>query len=395
MTLLDQLLTELLSEVRRELPAAVELRHELHANARASGCEADTAERLRTLLALPAVPVADTGFLIRTGPADGPAVALRAELDALPVVEQTAVPWASANGAMHACGHDVHMAALVAVTRAAQRVALPGALVSLFQPREEAYPSGARDIVDSWELHRQRVRAVLAVHVQPAVAPGWISVGSGPVNAAADEFEVVVTGRGGHGAYPHRAVNPVPILAHVVTGLDQLVGRVVDPTHPAVLTIASVTAGDSANVIPETARLRGMARTTTESDRATVVAEIREVARGIAQAHGADAEVIVTPGEPVLVNDPELARHTERALFGAELSVCPDVFRSCGSDDFAFYSAVCPILMMYLGVRTPGVDGPEPALHHPRFLPSDETVGEVAAAMCAGLVGALATLGCD
>jgi amidohydrolase len=390
MALLDELLAELLSEVGHELPAAVELRHELHADARVSGREADTAKRVLGALELPAVPVADTGFLIRSGPSGGPAVALRAELDALPVVEQTAAPWASVNGAMHACGHDVHMAALVAITRAARRIALPGALVSLFQPREEAYPSGARDIVEGGELKRQHVRAVVAVHVQPAVAPGCISVGSGPVNAAADEFEVVIHGRGGHGAYPHRAVNPVPILAQLVTAMDQLVGHVIDPTHPAVLTIASVSAGDSANVIPETAQLRGMARTTTESDRVTLLAEIRNTAHRLAHAYGAHAEVVVKSGEPVLVNDPGLARHTERLLAGSGLTLRPEAFRSCGSDDFAFYSAVCPILMMFLGVRTERVDGPEPALHHPRFLPADETVGQVAAAMCAGFVGALA-----
>lgn len=386
MTLLD----ELLAGVRRELPAAVDLRHELHADARVSGREADTAKRLMRMLEQPVVPVADTGFLVRTGPADGPAAALRAELDALPIAEQTAAPWASTNGAMHACGHDVHMAALIAVTRAARRIALPAALVSLFQPREEAYPSGASDIVAGGELERQQVRAVLAVHVQPAVPAGRISAGSGPVNAAADEFEVVIHGRGGHGAYPHRALNPVPVLAQVVTGLDQLVVRLVDPTHPAVLTIAAVSAGDSANVVPDTARLRGMMRTTTESDRTRLVAEIQNSAHHIAQAHGARAEVVVTHGEPILVNDPGLARHTERLLAKSGLPVCADPFRSCGSDDFAFYSAVCPILMMFLGVRTEGVDGPEPALHHPRFLPPDEAIGQVATAMCAGYVGALA-----
>ena len=389
MTLLD----ELLDGVRRELPAAIELRHELHAEARVSGGEADTAARLMQILDQPVIPLADTGFLVRTGPANGPAIALRAELDALPMAEATAVPWASTTGTMHACGHDVHMAALVAVTRAARAMALPAALVSLFQPREEAYPSGARDIVDSGELQRQRVRSVLAVHVQPAVPPGWVSVGSGAINAAADEFEVVVHGRGGHAAYPDRVVNPVSVLAHLVAVLEQLVVRLVDPVHPAVLTIASVSAGDSANVVPETARLRGMIRTTTEHDRQKLLAAVQSTPRHIAEASGACASVVVTHGEPILVNDPALARHAEQSLASSGLAVCNDPFRSCGSDDFAFYSAVCPILMIYLGVRTAGVDGPQPGLHHPRFLPPDETVGQAAAAMCSGFVGALAAIG--
>jgi amidohydrolase len=388
----SDLLAALLTGVHAEMPGAVDLRHRLHAHPCLSGEEAPASLQLAESLGRPVIPVADTGFLVRTGPTTGPAIAIRAELDALPITETTGVPWAAGNAAMHACGHDVHQAALVALTRAADRLELPAALLSVFQPREETYPSGARDIVESGLLQAHHVGAAVAVHVQPRVEPGEASTGAGAVNAAADEFHIVIRGHGGHGAYPHVAADPVPAFAQLLLALHQLVGRRVNPVHPATLTVGALQAGASANVIPEEASLRGTLRTMDEHDRDRLHDDLRAAAEHTARAHGATAQTTITRGEPVLVNDPALVQHTDPLLrqvgFGAA-----DPLRSCGSDDFSYYTQACPALMIFLGVHSEGATQRQPGLHHPRFLPPDQAVGQVAAAMAAGYAGALHALG--
>ena len=187
-----------------ELPAAVELRHAVHADPRGSGDEEDTARLVTAALgAGDGTRVAKTGRAIRLpGPADGPAVALRAELDALPVLEGTNVPWASESDVMHACGHDVHLAALVAVGRAASAWGVPRPILALLQPREETSPPGALDVVESGVLAESGVDTVIGAHVQPRIAHG---VGVGVTRAGErvhDEFEVTLHGQGGHAGYP-------------------------------------------------------------------------------------------------------------------------------------------------------------------------------------------------
>src|SRR5262249_22857320 len=156
---------------------------------------------------------------------------VRGELDALPVTERTGVPWSSRTPAMHACGHDVHLAALAALGRAAREVELPAALLAVLQPREESFPSGARDIVDSGLLSAQHPVAVIGVHMQHQLPAGTIGAAAGTVNAAVDEFHITVTGRGGHAGYPHLALSPLTALCEAVLALQQIPARVADPTH--------------------------------------------------------------------------------------------------------------------------------------------------------------------
>src|SRR5215467_1788295 len=379
-------LTALLRAVGQEVPAAVALRRELHASPELGGHEARTASRVAAALDEPGAPAVSTGRVVRIGAASGPSVAIRAELDALPLTEQTPVAWASKNGASHSCGHDVHLAALTAAGRAVRRAGGPLPLVAVLQPREESYPSGARDLVGSPQLEAQDVRAVIGVHVHPHVACGQISVGPGAVNAASDEVTITVRGRGGHAAYPHVTRDPVIAAAHVILALQHLISRRTDPMHSAVLTIGTVQAGAAANVIPEQVILTGSLRTFEPTDRASLWSAVSATARATAEAYECTAQASCTKGEPVLDNDPALAAAAAACLAQAGFGVVESL-RSCGSDDFAYYGTRYPALMMFAGVGHPGTPD-APGLHHPAFLPREEAVADVARAMLAGYVAA-------
>ena len=394
------------SALAGELPTAVRLRHELHARPELSGAEEGTAERVVAAIAAAAPPhppgpgptvlavtsVAGTGRLVRIGPSTGPAVAVRAELDALPVIEQTGAAWASEEpGVMHACGHDVHLAAAVALGRSAlsvhHAVGLPAALLLVLQPREELSPSGARDVVDSGLLAREQARSVLGVHLQPQVPAGRVAVDPGVVNAGVDAFTITITGRGGHSAYPHLALDPVPPLCQSVLAVRDAVSTV-DPMRPAVVTVGMLEAGSAPNVIGAVARATGTLRTVDAVDRTRLHDRLRIAVTSTATAYGCTGELTIHPGEAPLRNDPALVAAVRERWDSAPVQARPalaeDEFRSCGSDDFATYGEVLPIAMMFLGVA----EG-SPMLHDARFLPPDRTIGEAATAMLLGYLGAL------
>ncbi|WP_256839795.1 M20 metallopeptidase family protein [Ornithinimicrobium faecis] len=389
MLALPELHRRWLAALEPELPAALALRRRVHADPHLSGAEGPTAEAVQEALDLPLEPVAQTGRWGRVGPAEGPSVLLRAELDALPVTEETSVSWAASTGLMHACGHDVHLAALVAATRAAAYLDLPLGLVPLLQPREETYPSGAQDVIAAGLLTDQRVSAAIGAHVHPRVPPGQVATGAGVVNAASDEIEIVLTGDGGHGAYPHHAADPVSALGHIVLGLPEVVRRTVSPMHPATISVGHVQAGEaSANVLPSQARLLATMRTTDPRDRTAIQEQVRQLADHQARAFGVSAAVQVMDGEPVLFNDPDLVERVDTWL--ERTGVVPtEPMRSLGADDFSFYGEHVPSVMCFVGVRVAGHEDDPPALHHPRFLPVDEAVGDVARALIAGYLAAV------
>ncbi len=371
------------------MPRAVELRHDLHRHPDLGGAEGPTAERLRQAMpGLPTTPVAGTGLVTRVGP-DGPAVGIRAELDALPVVEQTSAPWTSTNRAMHACGHDVHLAGAWALLEAARRLpSLPVGLLGVFQPREEVQPSGGEEIAGSGLLQRHDVRAMLGVHVQPRLPSGVVSAGSGGVNAAADEFDIVIHGEPGHGAYPHIAIDPIPVLASIVLGLQELIGRTIDPIRPALITVGEIRAGASHNVIPSSGSLHGIIRTMHDEDQTHLHDAIERLAKHTASARGARAEVRIVTGDPVLINDARLAQLIDPLLNDSGMMPAYEPFRSLGADDFSHYSRIAPSLMVFVGTGQGRLhDGRhEVGLHHPEFLPDDDTVAQVATAYAAGYV---------
>ena len=381
--------TDLFRALEKQYDAAVALRHELHMEPRLSGEEGDTTTALMEVMGFTEELLPQGGAVLRVGDPSGPSIGMRAELDALPVEESTGVEWRSTNGAMHACGHDVHMAAAVAVVRTLQQVGGPLPLTLVLQPREETVPSGARDIALSSTFDDHDIRAFLGTHVQPNLATGCFSAAAGPVNAAADLFEIEVRGRPGHAAYPHLTADPVVAAADLIGTLQHLISRQVDPTHPTVLTVGSVNGGNSPNVVPATVHMTGILRTFDEDDRVELHRSIAETTRSVADVHGCDAEVDVELGAPVLHNDQELATIATHWLEHSGLGSAPPL-RSCGADDFSYYCALRPSLMVFVGAESD--TGDSPGLHHPDFLPPDETVPEVARAMLACYLAACSTI---
>ncbi len=363
--LMAELAAQLRSGVAAEIEAAVALRHELHAGAEPSGSEHRTAATVAAALGAPDAPVvAETGRLIRIGSPDGP------------------------NGAMHACGHDVHLAALTAVGRAARAAGpeLPVPVLAILQPREEAIPSGARDIVASGLLDVHQPSAVVAVHLQHQLPLGTVAAAVGTINAATDDIEITVEGTGGHAGYPQLAADPVVALCQSVVALQSAVSRRSDPTHAVVVSIGMLEAGQAANVIPATAVAKGTLRVLEEADRPALHRIIREIVEHTCRAFGCRGSVTIDQGEPALVNDQALTEATWPWLREAGFSVDTS-FRSCGADDFSYFSRGGRTLMLFLGT------GGAHALHHPSFLPADDTVGQAASAMLAGYLGALSLAG--
>jgi amidohydrolase len=387
----ENLLERLLAAVERELPLAIELRHRLHQHPELAHAERHTAAAIAEQLPVPCSEVADTGRIARVGAAEGAAIALRAELDGLPIEEQTDVPYRAHGSVMHACGHDVHMAALVAVARAAHTLSdeLPAALLAIFQPSEEAYPSGAEQLVRG-ELTVLAPAAVLAAHVHPELPWGAVALDPGTVNASSDSVEIVVEGEPSHGAYPHLGRDPILAISQIVVALHAQVGRRIDPHGPAVLSVGVLEGGRTENVIPSRARARASLRADRPGDRLALRAMVAEVVEGVAGAHGCRGTIELIAGEPALENDPAIVGFARPMMPSAGLVAAPE-WRSSGSDDFAFFGELAPIAMAFVGLDgAPGFSSKP--LHHPQLLPPDAAVGAVARVQSLLYVAALESL---
>lgn len=379
--------TELWEALEANISPAYALRRKLHQFPDTSGNEKPT---LNTMLdSLPRgvriTETAETGAVARLGP-PGPSIGIRGELDALPVTEATAVPWASTNhGVMHACGHDVHLAALSAVMHSLADVGAPYPILAVLQPREETYPSGAQDIASSGILAAEECQAMLGAHVQPTLAQGVVACVPGGVNAASDEFSVEIVGSPGHAAYPHLNDDPLLAASEIVLSLQSIVSRRIDPMRSAVLGVSSFTAGQAANVVPHTARITGILRALDNDTRNVLRDRLKRTANSVAEAHDCRSVVDITPGEPVLYNDPDLVSFTQQLLreHGNEVSTS---LRSLGADDFSFYAETIPSLMLFVGTST------DEYLHTSTFLPNDQDVREVARSMLSAYLGAAQSL---
>jgi amidohydrolase len=388
----DPLLRELLALIDGELPAAIDLRRRLHSEPELAHAEHRTAALVAEALPVPSDVAAGTGRLARIGPAAGAPVAVRAELDGLPVRERTGASFSAHGEAMHACGHDVHMAALVALARAAHALgeALPVALLAVFQPSEEAYPSGAEQLARE-ELRRAAPAAVLAAHVHPELPWGSVALDAGAVNASSDSVEIAIEGEPSHAAYPHRGRDPIVAIAQVVLALHARTGRAIDPLAPATLNVGVVEAGTIENVIPARARARVSLRAYRPEDREALRALLVEVVDGVAAAHGCRGSAELIAGEPALENDAAIVVRARALLADAGLDAAGE-WRSVGSDDFAFFGALAPIAMAFVGLAgAPGFSARP--LHHPELLPPDESVAAVARAQATLFVAAARTLG--
>lgn len=367
----------------------VALRRALHAEPELSLAEERTARRLeaalRELGAADVRRVAGTGVLARV-PGRGrgaPVVALRGDIDALPIHEETGLPYASrVPGVMHACGHDVHAA--WAVGAAALLIGAPaeGDVVVLLQPAEET-GRGALGMIEAGAL--DGVAMIFGGHVDRRFEVGQVVADPGPLAASADTFRIVLRGRGAHAARPHEGLDPIVGAASLVTALQTIVARRLDPATAGVLTVGRLKAGTAANVIPEAAELEGTVRGIAPATRALLVAELRRVAQGVASAHGLALELTIDEGTPPVVNDAgaaQIAREAIGALLGAD-ALRPLGTLNLAAEDFGHYQERVPGCFLRIGAREPG--GPVVAAHSPRFFPAEESlfVGAAALAACA------------
>ncbi|HUF48173.1 MAG TPA: amidohydrolase [Vicinamibacterales bacterium] len=370
-------------------PELIEWRRHLHQHPELSNREVETAryvaDRLRSFGLEPQMGVARNGVVaLLQGGRPGPVVALRADMDGLPVREAVDLPFASratgeyegnAVGVMHACGHDTHVAMLLATARilTEMRDRLPGSVKFIFQPAEEGapqgeQPAGAQLMVAEGVMDNPKVDAVFGLHVFANVETGTITYRSGPFMAASDSFEILVQGRQTHGSAPWRGVDPIVVGAQIVNALQTIVSRNVDITKlPAIVSVGQFQSGVRNNIIPDTARLVGTIRTFDDEVQRDIHARVTRIAEGVAAGAGATVTVTINRGYPVTSNDPAL---TARMLPTLE-RVAPGRVRESelitGAEDFTYYQRQAPGLFVFLGITPPDQVGKAPANHSPYF----------------------------
>jgi hippurate hydrolase len=374
----------LIAEARELLGDAVVLRRAIHENPEIGldlpatqravlasldglGLELHTGESVSSVVA------------VLEGASPGPTTLLRADMDALPMTEDTGLDFSSRTaGAMHACGHDAHVAMLVEAARmlADRRSRLPGRVVFMFQPGEEGY-AGARFMLEEGLVERHGpIDRAHALHITPLIPSGAVATRSGTFMASSDAFVVVVTGRGGHASTPHDALDPIPVACEIVGALQSMITRRVSVFDPAVLTVASITAGTTSNVIPETAVIRGTVRAVSDQSRQTALDGLERVVEHVAAAHGCTATIApMAVSYPVTVNSgPDADRMIEVAssMFGEERAVrLPSPVM--GAEDWSFVLQRVPGAMAFLGARPPG-DGPVAPNHSNRMIIDEDAM---------------------
>ena len=373
----------LLAAARNALPDVLELRRAIHAQPEL-GLQLPATQRaivaeLERLGLRPRLGEALSSVTaVIEGGGAGPAVLLRADMDALPLQEDTDLPFASqVPGAMHACGHDTHVAMLLGAARllVERRDDLPGPVLLMFQPGEEGF-HGARVMLEEGLLEAagRPIERAFALHIGNRYETGTINLRHGAMLAAGDTIRITVRGRGGHASTPHLAADPITVAAEIVIALQTMVTRTIHAFDPAVLTIAQLVAGTTTNIIPETATIAGTVRTVSEETREAVRAGIGQVAAGVAAAHGVGAEVELTPGYPVTYND-DAAADTLAAVareVGGDDVVSTMDYPVMGSEDFSYVLQRVPGALAFLGGRPAGLDPATAPQNHSNRVVFDE-----------------------
>ena len=371
------LATAFRKDVDEILPGVIADRRHLHENPELAFEEYETSKFVAERLASLGVEDIRTGIggtgvtgLIRGGKGDGKVVMVRADMDALPILEENEVEYKSGKpGVMHACGHDAHTAMLLGLTRLLvdRKAEIAGTVKVLFQPAEEVPPGGAIGMIQDGALEDPHVDAVLGLHVSSETPAGKIAMRAGAGSASSDRFRITIKGKGGHAASPHEAVDPVVIGSQIVLALQALVSRETNPIDAAVVSTTAFIAGDAFNVIPDTAELRGTVRTLNQDVREHLEKRLVEVANGIAKAGGAEVVADYIRGYPGIVNDEAMTEMVRRAAIEAvgEDNVIESPI-GMGGEDFSYFSLERPGCFFNVGTRNED-RGIVWGHHHPRF----------------------------
>lgn len=350
-------------------------RRHLHANPELSFQEHQTVAFVAAKLDewnIPHQKLANTGLvaLIKGDKPSNAVIALRADMDALPIKETNDVSYKSTvDGVMHACGHDVHTASLLGTAQifSLMKSEFGGTIKLIFQPGEEKLPGGASLMIKEGVLENPTPESIIGQHVMPLIDAGKVGFRSGKYMASADEIYVTVHGKGGHAAQPQQNIDPVAIASHIIIALQQIISRVADPRIPSVLSFGKVIAEGATNIIPDKVYLEGTFRTMDEAWRAQAHQKMQSMAQGIAEAMGGTCEFNIVKGYPFLVNEATItqqARTSAEEYLGKENVVDLDIWMA--AEDFAYYSQVTNACFYRLGTRNESI-GITSAVHTPTF----------------------------
>lgn len=337
--------------------------------------EVETTKRLRDDLAAAGIEVLDlplkTGLVAKVGTGEAPFIALRCDIDGLPIQEESGLDYASEHaGRMHACGHDFHISTVLgsAYLLKAQEKELHGTVYLIFQPAEEA-PGGARKVMETGVL--KEVQAIFGLHTSPIYDVGTLGIRAGAVTASVDKFTVTFCGKGTHAAHPERGTDPIVMAASFVTAAQSIVSRNIDPAHPSLVSITHIESGNTWNVIPETAWLEGTVRCLTAEDRKRIKQRIYELAEGQAASFGGHAELTWYAGPPATNNTPDWTDFAIQVAEASGLTVEPAPVNLAG-EDFAYYQEEIPGAFVLVGT------GKSPANHNPKFHVDPAALGPAA-----------------
>jgi amidohydrolase len=390
-------MTNFLSEAQTLFEYTLSLRRDFHAHPELGFHEVRTAgivaKELNAVGLEVHTGIAETGVVaMLEGTKPGPVILVRADMDALPILEETGAPYASQNpGVMHACGHDGHTAILLTVARLLNehRQELSGTVKFMFQPAEEGM-GGAEKMIEGDVLENPKVDVTLALHVWNEKPVGWIGIPSGPALAGAEIFKVKVRGKGGHGAVPHLAVDPVLAAAQIVTALQGIVARNVAPLSAAVVSVCTIHGGETFNVIPQQVELTGTIRTFEPEVRLKVLKRFEKTIQAVADAMGCQAEMQVERLTPPTINQPETAARVQavaRNMF-PDTDVDSSNYVTMGSEDFAFVLEKVPGCFFFIGSANPE-KGLDAGHHHPKFNFDEAILPRAVALMAATVAGFL------
>ncbi len=370
--------SQYLTEAEHHFPEMIQIRRRLHQHPELSYMEFETTRFLIDHLANLGYEVLkplETGCVavLKGKSPESRIVALRADIDALPIQEEGEHKKAfmsKIDGVAHCCGHDIHTANLLGAARmiADKKVELEGTVVLIFQPGEEKIPGGGKLLMDAGTLQELGVQRIYGLHTFPYMKPGEIAVKSGPLMASPDEFRLTIHGKGGHAAAPHIAVDPIVIAAQVVTSLQSIVSRALDPTEPGVVTVGKISGGSAHNVIPERVEMLGTIRSFNEETANLISSRIEQFAKGLAEAHGGSAEYYFDEGYPPVINDNEV---TSKLLEIAENVLGAEAIHMLekpvmAGEDFAFYQKKFPGTFFFLGSGSEET-GSVHSWHHPKY----------------------------